>query len=322
MVSLMSLAADGDPRWEQLRSAMIAQQTPPGLDGNSSVAGLLTLISTDPPKSEGSVDLPVFTLLGATGVLESCRQTPAGSVRLQFIGTAEKAGHVHQDKGSFVLEAFGDSLAIDRGMVNYGHPLSRTLMLAQMHNVLTPTPADDRYAEQELIAKHCALPTGKGDRCSLDAEIDTTAIWIDQPFKKCRRRIHSPDPTLFFIEDVVEFAEPRGAVFHLHTNWPTTREKGSFLISGQRSRLLVTPIWKPAEATFCEDLFDRDNQAVNHLMITSKPRESYSLITVLQVLEPDSEKRWNIEADGEDTGTIVATRAGKRHVFSSDFPHS
>ena len=322
MVSLMSLAADGDPRWEQLRSAMIAQHTPPGQDGNTSAPGLLTLIFTDPPKSDGSVDLPAFALLGATGILESCRQTPAGPIRLQFIGAAENASHVHQDKGSFILEAFGDTLAIDRGMVNYGHPLSRTLMLVQMHNVLTPTPADDRYPEQELIAEHCALPTGKGDRCSLDAEIDTTAIWIDQPFKKCRRRIHSPDPTLFFIEDVVEFAEPRGVVFHLHTNWPITREKGSFLISGQRSRLLVTPIWNPAEAAFCENLFDRDNRPVNHLTITSGPGRSYSLVTVLQVLESDSEKGWNIEADGEDTGTIVATRAGKRHVFSPNARHN
>ena len=322
MVSLMSIAVDSDPRWENLRSAMISRQTPLGVGVNANVPGLLTLILTDPPTSEGFVDVPVFSLLGSTGMLESCRPTSAGPVRLQLIGSAEGAGHVHQDKGSFILEAFGDTLAIDRGMVNYGHPLSRTLMLVQMHNVLTPTPADDRYPEQELIAEHCALPTGKGDRCSLDAEIDTTAIWIDQPFKKCRRRIHSPDPTLFFIEDVVEFAEPRGVVFHLHTNWPITREKGSFLISGQRSRLLVTPIWNPAEAAFCENLFDRDNRPVNHLTITSGPGRSYSLVTVLQVLESDSEKGWNIEADGEDTGTIVATRAGKRHVFSPNARHN
>ena len=61
----------------------------------------------------------------------------------------------------------------------------------------------------------------------------------------------------------------------------------------------------------------RDNRTVNHLTITSPASSSYSLVTVLQVLEVGCEKRWNIEINNEDTGTIVATRSGKRHVFSS-----
>lgn len=314
MVSLMSLATSHDRRWENLRAAMIRGQTSSGKCLNANVPGLLTLILTDPPQSKGSVDIPQFCLLGATGMLESCRQTPAGSVRLQLIGTAKGAGHVHQDKGSFVLEAFGETLALDRGMTNYGHPLVATLKSAPMHNLVTP--AGDRHEEQELVAKHAALPRGKADALTLDAEINTTATWINRPFKKHIRRIHSPDPTLFFIEDVIEFSEPRGAVFHLHTSWPITQENKSFLISAKHSRLLLTPLWKPIEATFHTDLFDGTGQPVNHLMITSQSDNSYNLVTVFQVLESSCQTRWKIVTSRDDPEAIVATRFDSSYVFN------
>ena len=315
MVSLMARAAPHDSRWENLRCAMIAHQTSSGQDANASVPGLHTLILTDPPGRAGSVDLPVFSLLAATGMLESCRETPAGPVRLQLIGTAAGAGHVHQDKGSFVLEAFGETLALDRGCTNYGHPLCTTLKSAWLHNVLTPAPTVEQWEEQELIAEHAALVTGRGDDRSVDAAIDTTDVWLNRPFKRHSRRIYSPDPTLFFIEDTVEYERPRAAVFHLHTSWPIERERTDFVIHGERTRLLVIPIWNPAEAAFHEDLFDGSGGPVNHLMLTSRAGTAYRLVTVLQVLERGGEKRWQIKADGEESTAIIATRAGECHTF-------
>jgi hypothetical protein len=314
MVSLMSLTAHDDQRWENLRSAMIRGQMSCEKCLNANVPGLLTLILTDPPQNKGSVDIPEFCLLESTGMLQSCRQTSDGPIRLQLIGTAKKAGHVHQDKGSFVLEAFGEALALDRGMTNYGHPLSETLKSAWMHNVLTP--AGDPHEQQELIAKHASLPTGRADEITLDAEINTTEIWINKPFKKHLRRIHSPEPTLFFIEDVVEYLEPRSSVFHLHTHWPILRDKDTVIIRGERSQLFVTPVWPMPEAACGEDLFDGSGERVNHLAMTSQPGKCYSLVTVLQVTKPGDEKQWHIEVSPQNTEMIVATQSETRYTFN------
>ena len=133
-------------------------------------------------------------------MLESCRQTPEGSIRLQLIGAAQGAGHVHQDKGSFILEAFGDAIAIDRGVLKYGHPSSALTTVAHMHNVLSPVREGEREAEQindveaeEAIDAWC-LPRGSGDEKMLDAEIDTTAVWrrkLRRSWPTCRRDRHA-----------------------------------------------------------------------------------------------------------------------------------
>ena len=311
MPSLMA-AAGGGQRWEALRRAMITEAKTPLGCRDSSVDGLHALILTDPPTQSGGVDVPEFCLLGSTGMVASCRQTPAGPVRLQLMGAAEGAGHVHQDKGSFILEAYGDALATDRGGVTSSNPLCEILKRAHFHNMLSPAKIGDRHAEQDMEVKTPILPRGTGNEQKLDVQIDTTSLWAGQ-FKKHVRRIVSPDPTLFFIDDAVEFAAPRGSTFHLHTSWPIAREGDGFMILGKHAQLIVTPTWPVTEAQFCEDLIDRDDQPVNHLWITSQPGVAYHLVTVMQVCKTNSEEQWHIEVREDEPRTVVAIRGEAQH---------
>ena len=295
----LMVAAGGGEQWEALRRAMIMEFSPPLGGSNSTVAGLHTLILTDPPTESGTVVLPEFRLLGSTGMVASCRQTNAGPVRLQMMGAAEGAGHVHEDKGSFILEAYGDPLAMDRGGVRSGHPLSELLKRAHFHNVLCPARIGDRHAGQDMVVRTPVLPRGTGDGRRLDVRIDTTSIWNGQ-FRKHVRRIVSPEPTLFYVEDAVEFESPRGSTFHLHTSWPVAREGDAFMILAEHARLMVTPTWPVAESDVGEDLIDSDDRPVNHLWMTSEPGATYRLVTVLEVLRPGEVPR-SIEGGEDDS---------------------
>ncbi len=64
-----------------------------------------------------------------------------GDMLLFFEGGPMIPGHAHADKGQFLLEAFGERLVADPGMVQYADPAAEMLHGSACHNVV-----DDRRA--------------------------------------------------------------------------------------------------------------------------------------------------------------------------------
>jgi hypothetical protein len=273
-VSLMALAS-GDSRWQNLRDSMLAAPAEDVKFHAKDLTCFYTLIFTEPGQGKCRVSLPVFCFLPSTGMVGSCREAAGGVVRLQLMGASVGGDHLHQDKGSFILEAFGDVLAIDRGKFGGDHPSENILTKAHMHNVLSPAMLGDVPEEQTCIVTEPILPCGSGDSRTLDVKIDTTGAWVNQPFKKHVRRIYSPEPTLFFFDDYVEVDRPRGATFHLHTNFPVEQRDGRFIVRGEHAALIVTPVWTVAGSRHGEDFMDGKERPVNHLALTSKPGTRY-----------------------------------------------
>jgi len=317
MVTLMGIAS-GDERWLRLKNRMLTGSALEQKSGGAYLLSLYTLTHTEPPDDPGKTDvshLPTFRLLPSTGMSASCRQTPDGLVRLQLIGAASGAGHVHQDKGSFILEAFGDALAIDRGILNYGHPSCHVLTKAHMHNMLCPAMTGEHPEEQEMSTRHPILPLGSGNEHILDVEINTTGVWVGKPFKKHIRRIYSPEPTLFFIDDQVEFDSPRGATLHLHTYFPIEPIDAGFISRGEHAHLIITPMWAVIDASHGKDFMDGKERPVNHLAMTSEPGTTYHLVTVLQVLGAGSRNRWVIQTNQAHAGGLIARRGCEVQKF-------
>ena len=199
--------------------------------------------------------------------------------------------------------------------IPYDHALSGMSRRAHLHNVLSPARTDDREPEQVsafLPVEQAVLPTGSGDARRLDASIDTTAVWKGQ-FKRHRRGIHSPEPTLFFIDDEVEFDEPRGATFHLHAPFPIEPIGGGFAVRGGRAELIVSPAWTVVESTYGEDFLDWALNPVTHLVMTSAPGTSYRLLTVLQVVSAGSTPVWTVEAKSD--GSVTARSGDAEDVY-------
>ena len=136
---------------------------------------------------------PVFRNLTVTGLLCSNRPTPDGPVRVQIIGGPAGAGHGHDDRGSFVLEAFGDELAVDRGQMPYVDPRSATIKHARYHNLAVPHAADGTPLRQLNPCPVATVAEGEGDEERLHCRVDLDGVW-PEPVTGAERLLDSDDP--------------------------------------------------------------------------------------------------------------------------------
>ena len=225
---------------------------------------------------------PVFHVLPHTGQLCSCRPTPAGPVRLQLIGTPAGAGHAHEDKGSFVLEAFGEELACERGQMPYDDPRATTLKHARYHNLLIPADGATLFTHQVNPCPAAIIPTGRGDEQRLAATVDSAPAW-GAAVTRCVRTIASETPTAFVITDEMALARPERVSFNLHSRFPWRQTDAGWVTTGARATLTVRPLWPPETASADVDLVDGDKQPVHHLVLVAPAAAVHRLTTELTV---------------------------------------
>ncbi|MNI22152.1 Heparinase II/III-like protein [compost metagenome] len=72
-----------------------------------------------------------------------------------FEGGPQSFEHTHFDKGQFMLEAYGEALAVDPGTIDYSRPFSVHLKSTRFHNVITINGKNQSYqdAEQAVIIR-------------------------------------------------------------------------------------------------------------------------------------------------------------------------
>ncbi len=235
---------------------------------------------------------PVFSVLDRTGLLCSCRPTPDGPVRIQLIGGPANAGHCHDDRGSFILEAFGEEIAVDRGQMPYSDPRCSTIKAAQYHNVLTPDEPDGAFCRQVNPCPEATIPEGHGDTERVTCRIDATAACGDTT-KRWLRAIESPEPKTFAITDEMDLAGPATATFHVHSLFPWEQTDEGWVTRGHKAQLVVSPQWQPVEAWGREDFVDGLKNPAYHLALRAPAARKHRLTTTMTVSKCD---------DGGDTG--------------------
>ncbi|MFW5681985.1 MAG: heparinase II/III domain-containing protein [Phycisphaeraceae bacterium] len=263
---------------------LMAALTRPEPDGT--VSGAMHLLTEGPdvlrePSAEPTAS-PAFDRLPETGLLCSRRPTPHGLVCVHLIGAKAKAGHGHEDKGSFILDAFGDELLIDRGMCFYGDARTFLLKQAEQHNMLTPDDAEGRPMPQRNPLPEAVLPEGTGDEKTLHAAIDATAGYRDT-LALWRRELSSEEPTQLNLRDTVERYEPGTVSLHFHSRLPWTEQAGAWLVEGPHARLTLAPRWTVAAAETSEHLFDGAYRPVYRLTLRSEPGLRFDLHTELRI---------------------------------------
>lgn len=60
-----------------------------------------------------------------------------GDTLFALLGQPPLAGHNQHDRTAFILEAFGEHLAMDPGMISYANPIHTSLARTRLHNALT-----------------------------------------------------------------------------------------------------------------------------------------------------------------------------------------
>jgi hypothetical protein len=196
-----------------------------------------------------------FVLLPASGFAASTRKLDGEWVKLVVCGGPARAGHNHEDRGSFVLEFAGETLAADPGGLVYADAAANTMKDAQNHNLLVPVaPPDGPRPAAANPAPVAVVPDAEGDAVSFSARLNPGVLWPDH-YRVWKRRFDSPSPAEVTITDEFERVNGSGVEFRWHTPLPVTQADGRIVLQGARGRAVITP---PAGTTVgiipCRDL--------------------------------------------------------------------
>lgn len=165
--------------------------------------GKIALESNDPEP---------FQVLPDMGPIVFHRHLDKHWVKLFIQGNQARAGHTHEDKGSFILEFAGDTFAIDPGTCAYGHPLSAILKNCERHNMLVPYGMSARPASQCPL-QHDVKLQGQGDEIVTHVEIDAAPGW-DAYYHRRHRIWDFSSPDRLIITDNYELAAGEGVEFY------------------------------------------------------------------------------------------------------------
>ena len=98
------------------------------------------------------------------------------------------AGHGHDDRGSFVLEAFGEELATERGQMPYVDPRSATIKRARYHNLAIPHDENGQPMRQHNPCPVDSIAQGEGDETRLHCRMNLNGVW-PEPVTDCSRSL-------------------------------------------------------------------------------------------------------------------------------------
>ncbi|MCC7493776.1 MAG: heparinase II/III family protein [Fimbriimonadaceae bacterium] len=187
-----------------------------------------------------------FVRLPSSGFAASTRRLGGEWVKLVVCGGPARAGHNHEDRGSFVLEFAGDTFAADPGGLVYADAAANTMKHAQHHNLLVPlaAAAAPRPAPANP-ASVAVIPEATGDLQQFRASLNPGVLWPAH-YRSWKRRFDSPSPEQLSIVDEYERLGGAGVEFLWHTPLPVSRAGDRLVLQGRRGRALLTP---PAGAT-------------------------------------------------------------------------
>lgn len=309
------------PEWPRLLAGALDS-------GHSDVYGLIVLATSDldlthlphPEADEGRRSPARFEHFPVGGQAASVRQDPdLGAVHLHLCSGPTYAGHYHEDKGSFLLEAAGQALVIDPGIMAYHKAGNALLGTAAAHSLLYPEAPDghapfcqpaeraDRPGDQPWGTLDPAYGHGGVLSACLEEEglvclaCDNAPAWEDGLFMVNQRRIVSPSPRLFLVEDVVELEDPLAMSFRLATNQPTSIRGSEAWLTAPGVSLRVAPVnWHPAAVEAVPGGKDDHDDDVTTVRLVTAPATTHRLVTLLELLPqgaPDG--LWRSQGDDD-----------------------
>jgi hypothetical protein len=215
---------------------MLAAFTPAQRQNNTKLWALPSpdLSGVDPNSYEPFVNLP------DNGIAASTRAIGDLLTKLVVIGGPAKAGHNHEDRGSFVLEFAGETFAADPGGLSYSDATATAMKHAQNHNMLVPVVKTGNRPAPSNPASVAVIPEATGDATAFNATINSGVLWSGF-YKSWKRTFTSPSASEIAIKDDYELTNGDGVEFLWHTPLPVKNENGQIIITGARGRAVITP---------------------------------------------------------------------------------
>lgn len=208
-----------------------------------------------------------FVHIPSIGVMTSTRQIDDKTTKLLIHGSASKAGHSHEDTGSFVLEFAGQVFANDSDSLSYNNPNQALISQCQRHNMLVPISTNVRPAPRNPLNTHVD-PVGHGNEKTFKATMQLKAGW-EQWYKKWNRTWDSPSPDQLTITDEYELLQGNGVTFQWLTTLPVSiLDNQTIHITGERGMIILT-IPTDCDITI-KDMIGRKNITYHRIDISKK----------------------------------------------------
>lgn len=228
--------------------------------------------------------VPTFDCLPHIGQATSLRTDEGGrSLRVHVSGCRAAPGHTHFDQGALVVEADGEPIFIDRGIVRYDDARGLGMKQSCMHNVLTPVLDDGIFPDQALPRDHAIIPDARGDAERFTASVGLAAVWPSLA-EAYERRIDSPDPQTIIIHDTGRWSAPYACAFHLHALSPFVIDGDSVVLKHNGIRFRLDAPWAVHRRN-CETGIDFAYRPVWRLTLSTDPIESFNLTTTITRLD-------------------------------------
>jgi len=233
-------------------------------------------------KSVPANDVPVppaktMTRFADSGQVDVRQPDPRNGMRFYFL-SGDWTGKSHSDRNSFILEAFGETLLLDRATAHYTHPLHATMIRAEGHNTVVP---DERDQGQRPHG-----PAAKLIRCEeqdplVVIESDAAQAWQGTGQKVLRRLIHLRPATLV-VEDLVRWKEPyvTHQYWQSHGEWKKTPD--GWVATVGDVQLCATVVRGDVDVAAAVYGIDGMERPVHRLDVALPKSEKGRIITVLR----------------------------------------
>ena len=238
-----------------------------------------SLPAPEPFVQEGFFSFPA---IGQTRIIR--KSEDFGRTSLSFFCGLADVGHFHMDKGSVVLQAAGEELLVDRGVLGYDHPDTLLCGMPEYHNLLMPELSGAR-PRQKPTRDGAYLVSAQYESGAFTAEGDVTKAWNDGRILKDTRRIESGCPEIFTLVDDMVLSEsaPVSALFN--TVCPCEKTESGAVIHGEKADLVIEAVgWAP-EILCAPFGVDCTEKPVNRIALRSAAKTEHHLTTRLTLVK-------------------------------------
>jgi len=200
-------------------------------------------------------------------------------MHLWLSGGATEVSHAHRDVGSFVLEANGEKIFEDPGIIEYCYNNSVLMQLTYMHNCITPV-VNNNFMNQIYPAKNIT-PYMHKFRNTFTIGVDCSSVW-DEYFSSYRRTIKNDSDDFILINDIIKCRYPLNIAFHLHSTIKPEVESNKITFFAKKSCVVVDTPWS-SEIHVKKDNLHFTHSDIYHVSIQANKYDTHNLNTKIFV---------------------------------------
>ncbi|MBP6506981.1 MAG: heparinase II/III family protein [Opitutaceae bacterium] len=204
-----------------------------------------------------------------------------GDILCLFEGGPQTFDHTHDDKGQFIIEAYGERFAADPGVIRYQDPAHLFYKGTPYHNLVTLKSRNQDYRDpQHAVVLDRVACGGACDYVSADLRNSYKA------FTKYRRRLLFVRPHYFLVLDDVAATEP-GLEWNYHSCAPIERidaGAGFIRLRGEKAGMtMAVGSLRPLVAA--EGRYAADGAVLTHNLVLTQA-EPVPAMTLAALLVP------------------------------------